>query len=344
MENTHIHNTEASKQQKVSVIIPCYNISKYLDRCMQTIIHQTYTNIEIILVNDGSTDDTQKKCEEYAKNDARIIVLNKKNGGLSDARNYGLNYSTGFFLFFIDPDDCIELNAIELLVNEMNSHNLDIALFNFIKVHPDKTKEEVKVYNFDKCCLLDKEIVMNDVFNDKLPSQIWKFFFRKEIHKNIFYPVGRVYAEDVAILHLLLHRAYRIGFLPYLLYNYFVNENTLTTSYRPFKWISLYLSFKERLQFAKKNYPNHSTQLEFNTLNLARLALDNYIIRKESCDEPYINEITQFIRSYTWNTIGHNLHFKNKIMIYFYNKSPLLYKKTIRFIHFIYYKFHSRKF
>ena len=100
----------------VSVIIPVYNVERYLKKCIDSILNQTYKNLEIILVDDGSTDCSSKICDEYAKNDTRILVIHKANGGQSEARNIGISESKGEYIFFVDSDDYIEYNAIETML------------------------------------------------------------------------------------------------------------------------------------------------------------------------------------------------------------------------------------
>lgn len=114
--------------KKVTIIIPVYNVEKYLSRCLNNVINQTYSNIEIILVNDGATDNSQVICEEYKKKDDRIKLLVKENGGLSDARNYGIPYATGDYIAFIDSDDMIHTSYIEYLLNLIEKYNGDISI------------------------------------------------------------------------------------------------------------------------------------------------------------------------------------------------------------------------
>ena len=111
-------------EPKVSVIVPVYNLEDYIERCVESIISQTYTNIEIILINDGSVDSSLEKCMEYAKKDNRIIVLDQKNKGVSAARNLGLDKATGKYVTFVDGDDCIHGKYIEILISGFNNANV----------------------------------------------------------------------------------------------------------------------------------------------------------------------------------------------------------------------------
>ncbi|MBQ8615735.1 MAG: glycosyltransferase, partial [Clostridia bacterium] len=120
--------------KKISIILPVYNVENYLDKCLTSLVNQTYQNLEIILVNDGSPDNSGEVCENWAKKDSRIKVLHKANGGVSSARNFGLDNATGDFIGFIDPDDFVELDMYEKLLNALNSQNATMAMCRYQNV------------------------------------------------------------------------------------------------------------------------------------------------------------------------------------------------------------------
>ena len=122
----------------VSIVVPVYNVDKYLDKCVNSIINQKYKNLEIILVDDGSTDESGKKCDLWAEKDNRIRVIHKENGGLSDARNVGIDNSKGYYISFIDSDDFIENDMIEVLLKEIKENNCDISICGYYKTYVDK--------------------------------------------------------------------------------------------------------------------------------------------------------------------------------------------------------------
>ena len=140
------------KQPLISVIVPVYNVEEYLPRCLDSIINQTYTNLEILLIDDGATDNSGKICDEYAQKDNRIRVFHKPNGGVSSARNMGLDNSTGEYVGFIDSDDYVELEYFEVLLGVAKEHNADIArCCEFEESHTDESKVDIylsKEYNF----------------------------------------------------------------------------------------------------------------------------------------------------------------------------------------------------
>ena len=132
-------------EKTISVIVPIYNVEKYLDRCLKSIINQTYKNLEIILIDDGSPDNCGTICDEYAKKDNRIKVVHKDNGGLVKARNTGLDIATGEYISFIDPDDWIELNMYEEMIKIADETNTDIVRCGYYR---DNDKESMERISF----------------------------------------------------------------------------------------------------------------------------------------------------------------------------------------------------
>lgn len=127
----------------ITIIVPIYKVENYLDKCVYSIIQQTYTNLEIILVDDGSPDNCGNICENYRKKDSRIKVIHKENGGLSDARNVGINSATGKYIAFIDSDDYIAINYIEELYKAIKKYNVQIALCSYILISESGEKTKV---------------------------------------------------------------------------------------------------------------------------------------------------------------------------------------------------------
>ena len=121
--------------KKISIVVPVYNVENYIEECINSIINQTYKNLEIILVDDGSTDSSGKICDKFAKNDDRIKVIHKKNEGLGKTRNVRILESTGDYLFFVDSDDFIDLNTIEKLYNRSNNGTMDLVICDYYKYY-----------------------------------------------------------------------------------------------------------------------------------------------------------------------------------------------------------------
>lgn len=166
----------------LSIIIPVYNVEKYLKQCVDSVISNKFDNIEIILVNDGSTDNSGVICEEYAKRDNRILAFNKKNGGLSDARNYGINEATGKYLMFLDSDDFIESNKLKGIIEILNRINVDVLMSPYNEIVDDEVVgvEAVNELLGNDFKVNNKELLECLFNNTKGLWTAWKYIVRKE--------------------------------------------------------------------------------------------------------------------------------------------------------------------
>lgn len=212
--------------KKVSVIIPVYNVEKYLKKCVNSVIKQTYHNLEIILVDDGSTDGSGQLCDRIEKKDTRIKVFHKSNGGLSDARNYGIEHSTGDYITFIDSDDVVSINLISHLLNISEKYNADISICN-----PTHIFNNVSL-NFEdatKVRLLSSTQALNMMFYQKdFLVSAWGKLYSSNIFNKIKFPVGMIF-EDVAIMYKLFYLSNRIVYSNAKYYGYYHRENSITT-------------------------------------------------------------------------------------------------------------------
>ena len=212
----------------ISVIVPVYNVEQYLDKCVESIINQTYKNLEIILVDDGSSDQSGKKCDEWNIKDSRIKVIHKENGGLSDARNVGLEVATGDYIGFVDSDDWIEPGMYERLFEEICRTDSLVAICDYSKYYEDnpntlykEKKEIVHVYK-------GREIV-NYMTSDgkvKISYSVWKCLYKKTCLEGCKFPVGRYY-EDVLFNVNALWTIDRVVYIPKVYYHYRIRNNSI---------------------------------------------------------------------------------------------------------------------
>ena len=210
---------------KISVIVPVYNVEDYLDRCVQSIINQTYKNLEIILVDDGSPDNCGRICDEYAIKDNRIKVIHKENGGLSDARNTGINVATGDFFGFVDSDDFIHPEMYETLLLNILKDDVDISVCYFEKVTDDIVvfdKSDYKVLTINNLAALDQLFTFGSI-NIVIA---WNKLYKRDLFYGIQYPQGRI-REDEFTTYKLLYRAKRIGIVERAMYYYFQREGSI---------------------------------------------------------------------------------------------------------------------
>jgi len=204
---------------KVSIIVPIYNVEQYLAKCIESLIQQTYQNIEILLVNDGSKDNSEKIMQEYSDKDNRIVCLNKVNGGLSDARNYGLKHATGQYCLFIDSDDWLAEHAVEACVNKVNQTGAEVVAFDMIYVYPDR-ETFATGGNFDVLSFKENPEVV--LINNSACNKM----FKTALFENIEFPKGLWY-EDLATIPIVLSKASSVAKVNDGLYYYLQRESSI---------------------------------------------------------------------------------------------------------------------
>ena len=237
--------------EKISVIVPIYNVEQYLRRCIDSIINQTYKNLEIILVDDGSPDNCGQICDDYAKKDTRIKVIHKKNGGLSDARNVGLEVCTGDYISFVDSDDWIELNTYEIMMKSMNEYNADMVVSNINYVYKDKVESK---YSEDKIRCFNKEEAMKELIKDGLvQAVVWNKLYKRVVIDNLRFKVGKL-NEDEFFTYKICAKAERIVYIPEALYQYRQREDSIMGTYI-LQRIDGVEALYERMNFIKNKFP-----------------------------------------------------------------------------------------
>ena len=238
--------------RKVSVIIPVYKVEKYLKRCLESIVNQTYKNIEIILVNDGSPDKCGEICDAYARIDSRIKVIHKENGGLSSARNAALDIVSGEYIMFVDSDDWISEDSLEQLYEYIDA-DYDIINFKFSFVK-ENSKELVEMHNDIKdgyeCDLIS---YIDKLFMGELSFFIWNKLYKKDLFNEVRFPEGRNY-EDLATIYKLYFNAKNIIVTDYTLYNYWLGNSNSITSNSTIKNMTDYLLSTKEIYEVNKNY------------------------------------------------------------------------------------------
>lgn len=200
----------------ISVIIPIYKVEPYLRQCLDSVVGQTYQELEIILVDDGSPDGCPAICDEYARQDSRIRVIHQENGGVSAARNAGLDAATGDWIGWVDPDDWIEADMYAYLLENALTYGADIVVCGRVERYPDRDV----VWAWEKVEVWDQEQAVSRLLEDKalgnyLPEKLW----RRELFEGIRFPVGEIFEDIRTVCHLFL-KARRFVALPEVKYNY----------------------------------------------------------------------------------------------------------------------------
>lgn len=212
-------------KDKVSIIVPIYNVERYLNRCVDSLINQTYKNLEIILVNDGSPDNSPAICDRYAIKDTRIKVIHKENGGLSDARNAGINISTGKYIMFLDSDDYAELNMIENAVNTIETLDSDIVIWGYYAEFVDENERIINTINYSGLDgVLDSSdeqfMLSNELIN--LMGYAWNKLYKNEIiqKNNYRFKKGLSLVEDITFNSEVFKNHHSIAFVEEPLLHY----------------------------------------------------------------------------------------------------------------------------
>ncbi len=222
----------------VSVIIPCYNVEKYLNRCMESVVNQTYLNLEIILVDDGSPDNTGIICDNWTKLDKRVKVIHKLNEGLGFARNSGIQMATGEFIAFVDSDDYVNLSMYEELIDAAVQTSSDIVYCGHIKQLSNGSDmgvsdfESIKTFEKNELLELSKSFFMpTEASSHMLTMSVWHAVYKRDIIKHKFYSEREVGSEDIHFQIKAILASQRITFIPNQLYVYCYNGESLSHTF-----------------------------------------------------------------------------------------------------------------
>lgn len=247
----------------ISVIVPVYNVQEYLTNCINSILNQSYKNIEIILVDDGSTDESSSICDSYVKKDNRIEVIHKENGGLSDARNIGIKSAKGKYITFVDSDDYLDENYVKALYILITENNSDIACSGMKKTDSLNDKiinknEKINIYNSIDAI---KEILYQRNIDNSAPSKI----FKKDLFENILFPVGYAF-EDLDTMYKLFLQANKIVSTTNNYYLYYQRQGSILHTVKD-KTINDLLTIIDNMNKNLINYGELKAPLMARTLN-----------------------------------------------------------------------------
>lgn len=323
---------------KISVIVPVYNVEKYIRRCVDSILNQTYKNFELLLVDDGSPDSCGKICDDYSKIDDRIKVIHKENGGLSSARNAGIKRSSGDYLNFVDSDDWLESDCLEYLLELLTKNNADFSMAENIR---SSNSENIK---FKKKLFKEKVFSQKDFLSlffkintQKNVQYAWAKLYKKELFDNIKYPDGLT-DEDVPAMFNIILASSKIAYSSKVVYNYFVNPNSITESEFSNKKFDLLYVWDLVCDFAVET--NDSWIIKNAYLNRYRAdfgILCNYILsknveksRKLYGDKLYLS--LENLKRHKKELLKSKIPFSRKILIVLFCMSFPFSVKLVRFI------------
>ncbi|MEO3135266.1 glycosyltransferase family 2 protein [Turicibacter sanguinis] len=314
----------------ISIVVPIYNVEKYLEECLASIINQTYKNIEIILVDDGSTDSSSVICRKYAEQDKRIKLFTKKNGGLSDARNYGIDKSLGTYITFVDSDDLIASNYIEILYRAIDLSKTKMSICK-LKAFYDEEIPQNYENDVNSYLVLKKEEAFKEML---LERKFGVSACGKMIHRNCFegikFPYGKLY-EDLATTFKFVNKSCSISFVNAELYFYRKRRNSITTSEFNIRKLDIFDSLTTFSNFIEENYPNLNRYCVYRKCDSAVGIIENL---NNTCELDYIREtMKKIIKENIRSVLMENdvsVKKKIKVILALYNDKLLrkLMKKT----------------
>lgn len=215
------------KDALISIVIPVYNVESYIEKCVNSIINQTYKNIEILLIDDGSTDLSGQICELYAKKDTRIRVFHKKNGGLSSARNFGIEKAKGKYISFIDSDDFVTIDYVEILYKLLVDTNSDISVAINVNLYPNGYIKHIYNNSGKKIIYGSGLSMLEHMLYQKLFDTSSSFkLYKTKLFDDIRFPIGKLY-EDIACIYKLFLKAKRVSYINKEIYFYLQRPSSI---------------------------------------------------------------------------------------------------------------------
>lgn len=315
--------------EKISILVPVYNAEKYIEKCIKSIINQTYKNIEIVLIDDESKDDSLKIMRKMQKQDERIKIVSIENKGVADARNKALENATGTFVTFVDSDDTIEKDYLEILYNNLKKYDADIAVINCKNIieetgailHKDFGIKQIKEYT-------STEAVKDLFYYNFLRHSPWGKLYKKNVWDNLKFPLGKNY-EDLAIIYKTFLNANKIIYIPEEKYNYLIRKGSIVHNEIRITDVQAIIEYcKMILEDINKNYPNLRKAAEFLLVD-HELYLWYRIPSKEEYLE-YLNIAKVNVKKYRKNVLkDKNVSKKHKVAIILSYFGRRIYKKAI---------------
>lgn len=238
----------------ISVIIPIYNVEIYLSQCLDSVLQQTYKNLEIILVNDGSTDGSAQICEKYAAGDSRITLIHKENGGLSDARNAGLKIATGTYISFVDSDDLLALHFYDKMLNQLLTHNADIVECNFFKFESERDVKTVALTGSTVPESYTTESALISLMNEHLKQVVWNKVYKAQVIDQLEFPVSKI-NEDEFWTYRVFGNAQKVVKIDDVLYFYRQQSESIMGSKYSLRRLDGLNGLEERVEYMKKHFP-----------------------------------------------------------------------------------------
>lgn len=312
-------------QPLVSIVVPIYQVEKYIHECIDSILNQTYRNLEVILVDDGSPDACPQICEEYARKDERIILLHQRNQGQSVARNNGLDIVKGKYLAFVDSDDVVERDYILNAIDLMEKRKLDAVIIEASLMDESSNLIGERFHVFDSYSEVPATKALEMVITDQVGSQPWKAIYRSEVWKNVRFPEGKIYEDIGTTFKAYANMNGTVAFLPSKLYRYRLNSQgtSLSEGMMRKRVYHIFWNFREQNRYATVNCNEQiAMKCIANTASAASIVLSVY-----NSDQLEYKEANRYLRHNIRRILlNANISWKNRVKIFILILLPWLYR------------------
>lgn len=283
---------ENSNNPLISVVVPVYKVEPYLEKCVESILAQTYSNLEIILVDDGSPDNCGKICDNFKQKDPRVCVIHKSNGGLSSARNAGIEIAHGEYIGFVDSDDTIEPYMYEKLYHAIERDNTELAVcaVNYVyedgKILKKPGLGKDAIFNFSEAMI---EMNLHRMFD----MATWSKLYHRNLYDDLRFPIGKL-SEDYYVMFRILDRAQRVSYVDTRCYNYLQRKNSVTRSNKinhDHEYAAL-----EQMEYLEKNYPELNVVGHVAYASAALTVYDSYLKNKVPCPKQKLDHFKSVVQ------------------------------------------------
>lgn len=314
----------------ISIIIPVYNVEKYINKCVDSVINQIYSNLEIILVDDGSPDLCGKLCDEYSKTDSRIKVIHKKNGGLSDARNVGIDIASGSYIAFIDSDDWVRDDYINSLYEALIKTKSDVSVCEFSYITEDNKMLNSVTDDNHYEIFSNAEALVALMHTNKIYTSAWGKLYKKELFTTRRYPKGKLF-EDIPVTYDIFLQDIKVVFVANASYNYLYRESAISKmKFSPERMDSIYF-IEDAMQKVVSKRPKLSGDAKVVLFRVYFSVWQTFYNKKEY--KKYYYSIKKNLNRYRWDVIKSkrcNIKLKIKALLTFL---PLNFSQMIMNIH-----------
>ncbi len=310
----------------ISVIVPVYKVERYLDECVESIVNQTYHNLEIILVDDGSPDNCPQICDDWAKKDERIRVIHKENGGLSSARNAGLDICTGDYISFIDSDDWIESDFYYTLYRKSAESGAEIVMCAAVAEYPDGSSRNTAEHIFSH--VLSQDELLHDFLyhRNNVCGAVWDKLYKRSVFEKVRFPIG-LNSEDRYVHAITYSSISKFQYIDVILYHYRQRENSICTT----RELSSHTFDQVETSRMACNYLNEKKKITKEECNYFLMIAYHDVLRNLvlcNASSELIRQYTRELRGYYWSTIkDSNVSVSFKCKLTLFCIAPRVYEK-----------------